>query len=120
MPRVSSAVWPLRPKRGPDRSGKFSLMPADAVELAERLPPAEHEWSARALAQLEAERARRTRLDAIRPHVKAALQNPAHYIGDYPLLSKLDAHQVDVLAVLAVPGLEGVGLFDEQGTGKTI
>jgi SNF2 family DNA or RNA helicase len=120
MPRVSSAVRPLHPKRGPDRSGKFSLMPEDAVELADRLPPTDHDWSARALAQLDAERGRRTRLDAIRPLVEAALQNQTHYVGDYPLLSKLDAHQVDVLAVLAVPGLEGIGLFDEQGTGKTI
>ncbi len=120
VPRISSAVRPLHPKRGPDRDGKFALVPEDAVELADRLPPAAHEWTARALAQLDTERARRTRLDAIRLEVNAALENPAHYVGAYPLLSRLDAHQVDVLAVLAVPGVEGLGLFDEQGTGKTI
>ncbi len=120
LPRLSSAVRPLRPRGGPDRRGRFLLGAEDAIELAARLPPTSHEWSAGALAVLHTEKTRRARLDAVRPLVTAALENPARFVGDYPLLDKLDAHQVDVLAVLTVPGLEGLGLFDEQGTGKTI
>jgi hypothetical protein len=46
--------------------------------------------------------------------------NAPTIVRDYRYTSRLDRHQWDVLAVLSVPELQGLALFDEQGTGKTV
>jgi SNF2 family DNA or RNA helicase len=55
-----------------------------------------------------------------RLEVATALEDPHSVLRDYSRIAKLDPHQVDAVAAIVAPSLRGIGLFDEQGTGKTV
>jgi SNF2 family DNA or RNA helicase len=55
-----------------------------------------------------------------RLEVAAALEDPRSIVGSYQHIAMLDEHQIQAVAALTVPSLQGIALFDEQGTGKTI
>lgn len=52
--------------------------------------------------------------------VAEALADPLATLVGYSRLPRLDAHQVSAVAAMTTPSLRGLGLFDEQGSGKTI
>lgn len=90
------------------------------ARLVELFPPSSGGWEdsgsrpAAAYAEVQ-ERHARARLE-----VTAALEDPYGALQDYPPLHKLDRHQVEAVSAMTVPSLVGMGLFDEQGVGKTI
>jgi len=102
------------------RSGAARCRLSALTALATVFPPDMHSWDSESvrLAQTGAHRSAAQR--ELRSKVAAALDAPTRLVKDYPQAHRLDAHQLDVLAALSVEGLEGLGLFDEQGTGKTI
>jgi SNF2 family DNA or RNA helicase len=55
-----------------------------------------------------------------RLEVASALEDPNAFLHDYPRISILDPHQIEAVAALVAPSLQGIALFDEQGTGKTM
>jgi SNF2 family DNA or RNA helicase len=55
-----------------------------------------------------------------RLEVASAIEDPHAVIGGYSRVSLLDPHQVEAVAAILSPSLQGIALFDEQGTGKTI
>jgi SNF2 family DNA or RNA helicase len=52
--------------------------------------------------------------------VERALSDPHQQLRGYTLSQKLDVHQLEAVAAISVPSLQGIAIFDEQGTGKTI
>jgi len=120
VPRLASAVHRVSPGALPRRDGTIVCDVNALAALALELPPAQHSWDAASLSALGRQEERRARRASVRAQVETALREPQRSVGSYPLLHRLDAHQVDVLAALSVADLEGLGLFDEQGTGKTI
>jgi len=97
------------------------IVPLEAVaSLARILPPEDHEWDEDlrligsqaldiALAQFSA-----------RAEVAEALESPYSALKDYQETWRLDPHQVEAVAAMTAPSLQGMALFDEQGTGKTL
>lgn len=61
-----------------------------------------------------------SRHNAARVEINGYLSNgfTGNLEGDW--LNLLDAHQVTAVAAMVVPGLAGLCLFDEQGSGKTV
>lgn len=118
--RVSSAVRRVCAGAVSDGKGRFLLDSSLVLALAGQLPTSGHDWSRDAIVLLEAETSRIAQTELVRSKVKAALDDPGSFVGQYPYLSLLDSHQVQVLAVLSIENLEGLALFDEQGTGKTV
>jgi SNF2 family DNA or RNA helicase len=57
---------------------------------------------------------------AARLEVEQALHDPLTALEGYDKITRLDPHQIEAAAAMAVPSLVGMALFDEQGTGKTI
>ncbi len=97
------------------------IVPSEAIPtLARILPPESNEWD-------EELRTQGLRLadvgqaqSAAREEVAQALEAPYDALKDYQELWRLDPHQVEAVAAMTVPSLQGMALFDEQGTGKTI
>lgn len=52
--------------------------------------------------------------------VAQALETPYDSLKDYEETWRLDPHQVEAVAAMTVPSLQGMALFDEQGAGKTL
>ena len=55
-----------------------------------------------------------------RVEVEFAIENATKILADYPLSKILDLHQKEAVAAICVPSLQGIAIFDEQGTGKTL
>jgi len=98
----------------------YIVRPTGLPQLVELFPPGSGGWEdsgcrlAVAYAEVQ-ERHARARLE-----VAASLEDPYGALADYSGLHKLDRHQVEAVAAMTVPSLVGIGLFDEQGVGKTI
>jgi len=131
--------WLLRPRTKSDllRLGAalHSKLPAEAVmanregylvlhdglaRLVELFPPSSGGWdNAGARPALDYAQLQQRQASA-RIEVIEALEDPYRALADYPGLHKLDSHQVDAVAAMTAHSLVGIGLFDEQGVGKTI
>lgn len=120
VPRLVSAVRLVITNFIQRSDGSLLCEISALPKIFQQLPPPAHRWDEKALKLLEVSTEQHARRDAIRAKVAEALRSPREAVGIYPLLHRLDSHQVEVLAVLSVEELEGLGLFDEQGTGKTI
>lgn len=96
------------------------LVPLEATaSLARLLPPDANEWE-----QVLAEKgvmaiATMHNQTRARREVADALETPYQALKDYEGLSQLDNHQVEAVAAMTAESLQGMALFDEQGTGKT-
>ena len=97
------------------------IFPLDmAGEILECLGVEEFNWSEHVLNEAQAQITnKRKQIDA-RIGVQEALLDPKQALSGYNLFHKLDEHQSQAVAAICVPTLRGLGLFDEQGTGKTI
>ena len=120
VPRLASTLRRVWPDCTLDADGNFRGEARSVAEVGALLPAPFHQWSPEAARRLSEESDRLQRHEAARREVAAALSDPLSRIGDYPLAQELDWHQIQVLAVLSIEGLDGLALFDEQGTGKTI
>ncbi len=78
------------------------------------------EWDAELLRNAEQQATRRDLQLRARLEVARAIEDPRSALADYRRLDLLDEHQVEAVAALTTPSLQGIALFDEQGTGKTI
>lgn len=97
------------------------LVPSESINvLVKNLPPESHRWNQelqnRALMALNVMEAQ----SSAKSEVAEALECPYHALNDYEEVWRLDPHQVEAVAAMTVPSLQGMALFDEQGTGKTI
>lgn len=97
------------------------VVPLEAAEDVLRVLGQEQvDWDAQALAQASTQRLHRQLQLQARFDVAEALVDPYAALADYPRLAKLDPHQVAAVAAMSTTSLRGLGLFDEQGSGKTI
>lgn len=102
-------------------SGGRLVAPLDAAaEVLEVLPASVASWDNDILEYATKQSIDRASQLRARLEVAGALETPLEAVADYPRTRLLDRHQVDAVAVLTIPSLRGVALFDEQGTGKTI
>ncbi len=77
-------------------------------------------WDEDLLRRAHEQAAHRSLQLAARIEVARALDDPYTALASYERLSRLDPHQVSAVAAMSAPSLKGLGLFDEQGSGKTI
>jgi SNF2 family DNA or RNA helicase len=77
-------------------------------------------WDHGLLARAQQQDHLRTAQLRARLQVAGALEQPLTVLNGYPRLANLDPHQVQAVAAIVIPELQGIALFDEQGTGKTI
>jgi len=97
------------------------LVPLESINvLAKHLPPESHCWDRElqhtALMSLNVMESQ----SLAKLEVAQALDHPYHALNDYEEIWRLDPHQVEAVAAMTVPSLQGMALFDEQGVGKTI
>lgn len=78
------------------------------------------EWDAELLQVASKQAYRRDAQFRAQIEVEYAIENAKQELSDYPLLDKLDSHQVEAVAAISVSSLQGMAIFDEQGTGKTV
>jgi SNF2 family DNA or RNA helicase len=117
---IAATLTALDPTAVFMRSGAARCRLSALAGLAGSFPPESHFWDAESTKLVRGAMRRAAFEQEVRSKVSAALDDAAGAVAGYSQLHRLDAHQVDVLAALSVEGLEGLGLFDEQGTGKTI
>lgn len=98
----------------------YIVRPAWLARLVEMFPPALGVWDESGSRPAVAYAELQNRHAKARLEVTDALEGPYRVLADYPNLHKLDRHQAEAVAAMTVPSLVGLGLFDEQGTGKTI
>lgn len=100
--------------------GGYLVHPETVATLARILPPRNNEWDQElcnsGLQVLDIARAQ----SIARLEVAQALETPYDVLHDYEELWRLDQHQIEAVAAMTVPSLQGMALFDEQGAGKTI
>lgn len=77
-------------------------------------------WDHGLLARAQQQDHLRTAQLRARLQVAGALEQPLTMLNGYSRLPNLDPHQVQAVAAIVIPELQGIALFDEQGTGKTI
>jgi len=96
-------------------------VPLESIPMLARIiPPGSSEWSEE-LQPLEMKLSRIAQAQSLaRDEVAQALEAPYSLLEDYNETWKLDLHQVEAVAAMTVPSLQGMALFDEQGAGKTI
>lgn len=78
------------------------------------------EWDAELLQIASKQAYRRDAQLHAQVEVEYAIENAKEELNDYPLLGRLDSHQVEAVAAVSVSSLQGMAIFDEQGTGKTV
>jgi SNF2 family DNA or RNA helicase len=88
------------------------------LELIDALPP-DAVWTEHARALAEDQTLRAKLLQEAGIQVAVALAEPDVALEGFELLPMLDACQREAVAVMSVPSLQGLALFDEQGVGKT-
>lgn len=83
--------------------------------------PAEHAiWEEALLSIVQQQSDRRKSQIRARVEVAYAVEHADQILANYSLRPRLDAHQREAVAAIAAPSLQGIAIFDEQGTGKTI
>jgi SNF2 family DNA or RNA helicase len=102
-------------------SGGRLIAPIDAaVDVLSALGEKDAAWDHDILQHARWQRDGRKMQLRARLEVASALEDPHAVLGDYAHISALDPHQIEAVAALVAPSLQGIALFDEQGTGKTI
>lgn len=91
-----------------------------AYRVLEEVGTEEVDWDPTLLKIASEQAARRGEQLHAQLEVDFAIADADHELEGYPLLAKLDQHQKEAVAAICVPSLEGMAIFDEQGTGKTI
>lgn len=91
-----------------------------AAQILSLLGPNVAAWDEALLARAQQEELLRTAQMRARLQVARALEQPLAVLNGYSKLATLDPHQVQAVAAIVTPELQGIAIFDEQGTGKTI
>lgn len=103
---------------GPNQGAIISLQ--HAHRLLNHFDVDELEWEPELLGIATSQASQHTSQLRARLEVDWALGNPIDSLAGYPLLHVLDPHQIEAVAAMTVPSLQGIAIFDEQGIGKTI
>lgn len=120
-PVVSKRIRALLPRDSVFSSREEIVVPPTAAFLiAQEFVADDVVWSDQAQALLREQRMKLSKIASARFEVAEALSDPRRAIGSYPLINRLDEHQIEAVAAMTVPSLIGLALFDEQGLGKTI
>lgn len=100
--------------------GRLIALSESASAVLSELGTEGVEWDADLLRRAERQSKRRDLQLRARLEVAKAIEDPRATLGTYSRLHLLDEHQIEAVAALTAPSLQGIALFDEQGTGKTI
>jgi SNF2 family DNA or RNA helicase len=99
----------------------YHLVPTNyAYAILEYLGTKEAEWDPELLELALKQSTRREAQIRAQVEVEYAIENAEQELSNYALARKLDRHQLEAVAAISTPSLQGLAIFDEQGTGKTI